>query len=283
MDARGETRWYASLGRARKAALDSPPGLMGVTIDVTDRKKVEDETARQRVELEHLSRVASLSEMSGALAHELNQPLAIIMSNAEAAQRLLEERIPDLEEVRAILGDIVGADERAGEVIRRLRGLLKRSAPNPQPIPLNDIVRAVLQFMRGDLIRRGIAVELSLAERVPDVRADPIPIEQVLINIVGNAADAMAGNASGDRTLKIATAAEAGMVHARIADAGSGLPVPPERVFAPFYTTKAEGLGLGLSISRSIVAAHGGRLWAEANEGRGATFHLCLPVAEATP
>lgn len=267
------------MGRASRVDGEAWLGLTGVTIDITDRKRVEEETARQRIELEHLSRAASLSEMSGALAHEINQPLAIIMSNAEAAQRLLRHPQPDLDEVRAILDDIVAADERAGQVIKRLRGLLKRGPANAQPLSLNELVRAVLQLLRGDLITRGVSVELALAERLPEVHADPIPIEQVLINIVGNACDAMAANDPGDRTLRIVTSVEANMVHARIVDVGSGLPAPPDRVFAPFYTTKPQGLGLGLAISRSIITAHGGDLWAQANDVRGATFHIRLPSA----
>ena len=274
----GQTRWYAALGRAPESG-GAPPGtLMGATIDITQRKKVEDETARQRAELEHLSRVATLSELSGALAHELNQPLAIIMSNAEAAQSLLDRPAPDLPEVRAILADIVRADERAGEVIRRLRSLLKRGEPNRQPVALNQVVQDVVAFMRADLVRRGVAVELALADGLPEVPADRVPLEQVLINIVGNACDAMAANAPGDRRVSIATNASAGAVSLRIRDAGAGLPQPPDRVFEPFYTTKAHGLGMGLPICRSIVAAHGGRLWAESNADRGATFHMNLPL-----
>jgi len=274
----GQTRWYASLGRVPEEGAQSRGTLMGATIDITERKKVEDETARQRAELEHLSRVATLSELSGALAHELNQPLAIIMSNAEAAQSLLDRPAPDLPEVRAILADIVDADERAGQVIRRLRSLLKRGEPNRQPLALNQVVRDVLQFMRADLVRRGVDVELALADGMPEVLADRVPLEQVLINIVGNACDAMAGSAAGDRTVCIATSADANAVYVRVRDFGTGLPQPPEQVFAPFYTTKADGLGMGLAICRSIVAAHGGRLWAEANADRGATFHMSLPL-----
>jgi two-component system, LuxR family, sensor kinase FixL len=278
----GEIRWYASHGGAHEGGTRASTSLMGATIDITDRKRAEDETAQQRIELEHLSRVATLSELSGALAHELNQPLAIIMSNAEAAQRLLERPVPDLAEIHAILGDIVVADERAGKVIRRLRVLLKRGAPNRELLSMNDVVQGVLQFMRADLIRRGIAVEVSLDGDHQEVFADRVPIEQVLINVISNACDAMAANEPGHRVLRIATSADAGSAHVRIVDAGSGLPAAPDRVFNPFYTTKPEGLGLGLAISRSIVTAHGGRLWAEANADRGATFHVCLPLnAEA--
>jgi two-component system, LuxR family, sensor kinase FixL len=274
----GETRWYG----ARGAAHDEPrgaPTLMGATIDITERKRAEEETARQRVELEHLSRVATLSELSGALAHELNQPLAIIMSNAEAAQLMLERPSPDLGEVRAILRDIVDADERAGQVIRRLRGMLKREAPQRQPLSLNEIVEAVLQFMRTDLVRRGVTLELQFEPGLRAVFADRVPIEQVLINVINNACDAMARNAAGDRTMKIATYVDAATACVRIEDVGSGLPARPEQVFDAFYTTKPEGLGMGLAISRSIVASHGGRLAAEPNRPRGAAFTICLPFA----
>jgi PAS domain S-box-containing protein len=274
----GETRWYGVRGAAHDEPRGSPT-LMGATIDITERKRAEEEAARQRVELEHLSRVATLSELSGALAHELNQPLAIIMSNAEAAQLMLERANPDLGEVRAILRDIVDADERAGQVIRRLRAMLKRSAPQRQPLSLNEIVEGVLQFVRTDLVRRGVTVDVQLEPGLKEVFADRVPIEQVLINVIGNACDAMSGNAEGDRALTIATLADAAEACVRIEDVGSGLPANPEQVFDAFYTTKPEGLGMGLAISRSIVAVHGGRLNARPNRPRGAVFTICLPLA----
>jgi two-component system sensor kinase FixL len=276
----GDIRWHAARGgwHHQRSAM---PGLMGATVDVTARKLAEDATERQRAEVEHLSRVATLSELSGALAHELNQPLAIIMSNAEAAQRILKNPGPDLEEVQAILADIVEADARAGEVIRRLRSMLKRGTPNRRRLALDGVVEDVLRFMRADLVRRAVVVEVTPAPNLPDIHADVVPLEQVLINIIGNACDAMSGCAAGDRIVSIRTSAAAGTVTISIADCGCGLPENPDRVFEPFYTTKAEGLGMGLAISRSIVTAHGGRLLAEPNAGRGATFHIVLPAMEA--
>jgi PAS domain S-box-containing protein len=274
----GQVRWYAAVGGAPDPGLDTAESLMGATIDITTRKGAEDETARQRIALEHLSRVATLSELSGALAHELNQPLAIIMSNAEAAQRLLTRPDVDLGEIRAIFDDIVEADERAGQVIRRLRSLLKRGAPNVQRVAIDNLLEGVIQFMRADLLRRGVEIELIQAAGLPSVEIDLIPVEQVLINVIGNAADAMASNAPGDRHMRIETAQEGASVCLRVVDCGVGLPEKPERVFEPFYTTKREGLGMGLAISRSIIDAHGGRLHCARNAERGSTFHICLPI-----
>jgi PAS domain S-box-containing protein len=274
----GGLRWYASRGSRQERGPRTLQGLMGVTIDVTERKQAEEETARQRMALEHMSRVAMLSELSGALAHELNQPLAIIMSNAEAAQLLLQQEEPDLAEIRAILQDIVAADERAGEVILRLRQLLKRGQARREVQSLNLVVEGVLRFMRADLVRRSVTVELDLAPELPAVALDRVPMEQVLINLVNNGCDAMAGNAPSERLLAIGTRCTDGRVELAISDRGTGLPAAPARVFEPFYTTKPDGLGMGLPISRSIVAAHGGVLEASNNEGRGATFVLRLPL-----
>jgi PAS domain S-box-containing protein len=279
----GEVRWFGARGGSHEDGRATSRSLMGATIEITERKRAEEQTARQRVELEHLARVATLSELSGALAHELNQPLAIIMSNAEAAQQLLQHPQPDLDEVRDILRDIVDADERAGEVIRRLRGMLKRGVPQRQPLSLAEIVSGVLQFMRADLVRRGVALDVQLPEDAKKVSADRVPIEQVLINIITNACDSMATNADGDRLLTIALCEDATMACVRIADVGCGLPAAVDRVFDAFYTTKSEGLGMGLAISRSIITAHGGRLTAEPNRPRGAVFTVCLPFAEGVP
>ncbi len=282
----GATRWVVARGQVERDAAGKPLRVRGVSVDVTERKKAEVELTQQRNEFAHLARVMTLSELSGSLAHELNQPLAIILTNAQAAQRLLAQQPPDLTEVRDILADIVSEDERAGEVIRRLRALLKPGQTQRLPLSVNEIIEDVLRIARSDLIGRGVTVHTALAESAPQVLGDRIQLQQVLLNLILNGSDAMAGNPPAHRHLTLETVHRDGWVRISVSDTGCGLPSEPERIFQPFYTTKKDGLGLGLPICRSIVSAHHGRLWAEPNVStrRGATFHVELPApAEGKP
>jgi signal transduction histidine kinase len=282
----GATRWVVARGQVERDAAGKPLRVRGVSVDVTERKKAEVELTQQRNEFAHLARVMTLSELSGSLAHELNQPLAIILTNAQAAQRLLAQQPPDLAEVRDILADIVSEDERAGEVIRRLRALLKPGQTQRLPLSMNEIIEDVLRIARSDLIGRGVTVHTALAESASQVLGDRIQLQQVLLNLILNGSDAMAGNPPAHRHLTLGTAHRDGWVRISVSDAGCGLPSEPERIFQPFYTTKKDGLGLGLPICRSIVSAHHGRLWAEPNVAtrRGTTFHVELPApAERKP
>lgn len=271
-------RWFSSKGRARRNGDSGGGRLMGVTTDITERKASEDEAHRVRGELAHLARVASLSELSSSLAHELNQPLAIILSNAQAAQRLLKQEPPDLSEVEEILADIVSEDRRAGEVIKRLRAMLKRGEPNRQELNLNDVIEEVLRLARSDLLNRSVLVSCELAPGLPRLMGDRIPLEQVILNLLMNACDAVAGNRVEERQVRIATRSDEGAVYCVVSDRGCGLPADRENVFKPFFTTKADGLGIGLSICRTIITAHGGRLWAEPQRDGGASFCLSLPL-----
>lgn len=293
-DREGVTHWVVARGQVERNAAGKPLRLRGVSVDVTDRKKAEDELAQHRNELSHLSRLTTLSELSSSLAHELNQPLAIILTNAQAAQRLLAQQPPDVAETRDILADIVSEDERAGEVIRRLRALLKPGQTQWLPLSVNEIAEEVLGIARSDLIGRGVTVRTALSESAPQVLGDRIQLQQVLLNLILNANDAMAGNPPGQRHLTIATTRREGLVRISVSDNGCGLPAEPDHIFQPFYTTKKDGLGLGLSICRSIATAHEGRLWAEANgvaagppapthAGPGTTLHLELPTANGKP
>ena len=303
----GAVRWIAARGKVEFNDHRQPVRMRGVSLDITRRKTAEIEAAQHRAELAHLTRVTTLSELSGSLAHELNQPLAIILSNAQAAQRLLAQSPPDVAEVNDILADIVGEDRRAGEVIQRLRALLKRGETASLPVALNEVVADVLRLIQGDLITRGVAVTHSLAEGLPEVKGDRVQLQQVLLNLILNAADAMVANAPRTRRLHISTVRHGNCVRVSVRDEGSGLSTDAEKVFQPFFTTKPQGLGLGLSICRAIINAHGGRLWPEANAfspapsstplspnqlgeggrfgggsrpnstGRGTTFHFELP------
>ncbi len=276
----GRVRWIASMGRADEGNSGRLFRTRGASMDVTERKRIEVELDEQRRELAHLSRVTMLSALSGSLAHELNQPLGIILSNAQAAEALLENDAPDLAELRNILADIVKADRRAGEVIKRLRAFLKRSEANRQAHDVNEIVEETGQLVRSDLIARGVNVECILTPDLPSVRCDRVQLQQVILNLLMNAGDAMTGNEPGARQAQVSTAHSDGRVRISVRDAGCGLPPDIESIFQPFVTTKGQGLGLGLAISRSIVESHGGQLWAEPRDS-GATFHVDLPVGGA--
>ncbi|HTQ49839.1 MAG TPA: PAS domain-containing protein, partial [Candidatus Acidoferrales bacterium] len=278
----GEYRWILDTGVPRSAPDGTFLGYIGSCIDISERKQTELEMVQQRNELAHLSRVTMLGELSGSLAHELNQPLTAILSNAQAAQRFLTQNSADLDNVQEILKDIVSEDKRAGEIIRRLRLLLKKGEVHQQPIDLNEVVQEVLKLVHSDLVNHGVAAHTELAPRLPMVNADRVQIQQVLLNLVMNACDAMAGLPAGERKLLVHTGSDDGEgVRISIADQGTGIvPADLERVFEPFFTTKAQGMGLGLSVCRSIITAHGGKLWAANNPGRGAILHVRLPVTE---
>lgn len=248
-----------------------------------------DELMATNQRLAHLNRVAAMTELATSIAHELNQPLAAILSNAQAARRLLQKSPPDVAEAIAALGDIVDDDRRAGTIIQRMRAMLKKGAPGAGAQDLNALAGEVARLVGNDALLRGAVLRLELAPLLPRVRGDGIQLQQVLLNLVVNALDAVADRPAGGRLVVVRTSCEGkDRVVLSTEDSGKGIaPEDRERVFEAFYTTKAEGLGVGLAISRTIVEAHGGRLWAESNPGAGATFRCALPVWEegggATP
>jgi signal transduction histidine kinase len=246
-----------------------------------DRSRVEREAHEQRLQLTHLSRVAMLGELSGGIAHELNQPLTAILSNAQAAQHFIANKTGSPEMLSEILQDIVLADIRAGEVIRRLHSLFKRGETQFRPLDMNGLVSEVLDIVRGDLMTRSIEVKRHLGASIPPVNGDHVELQQVLLNLVVNASEAMsAGTRPDRRVLTVCTETEAGVVKVSVIDSGPGFTAEQhERMFEAFYTTKAQGLGLGLSISRAIMRVHDGHLWGDANPGAGASFHITLPAA----
>ena len=256
--------------------LQGAPHAVGLGIDISEKRAYEREAASQRQKMEQLTRVASVSELSSSLAHEINQPLAIILSNAQAAQRLLAREVPDLRELKEILDDIVTADIRAADVIKRLRSILQQGVPVLEPVSASGLIDQALKICLPDLKAAGIQVVRRLPKRLPLLPADRIPIEQVLLNLFKNACEAM--QESRERVLTISCVTEGPALRFSVKDTGCGLPDDAESVFEAFQTTKPRGLGLGLTICQSIVRAHGGRLWADRNRARGATFHFTLPL-----
>lgn len=273
----GEFRWTFSRGKLLTDARGVPQRMIGVSRDITDRKSQESQFRTQREQLERLNRVSILGELSGALAHELNQPLAAILSNAQAALLALQGPAADLREITEILADIVSDDKRASDVIRRLRELLMRRSVHRQLVDPNECIREVLKLQHGHLIERNVLTEVRLAERIPGVMADRVQLQQVLLNLIVNACDAMAERQPGERLLQIASASsESGAVRIEICDNGHGI-ADAEAIFAPFFSTKNGGIGLGLAICRTIIASHRGRLWASNNATGGATLHIWMP------
>ena len=250
--------------------------------DITARKQKEAETLRMREELAHAGRVMTMGMLSASLTHELSQPLAAILGNAQAARRLCARQAgEDTAEVGVILADVVDASRRAGNILRRLRTWFSNGRHDTQPLCLNDVATDVIDILRGDLVRRGVSVNRRLAPGLPSIRGDRVQLQQVVLNLILNACDAMRDNAPGDRHVLVTTARCGTGVRLSVEDVGTG--IAPDRlgsVFEPFVTTKTSGLGLGLALCRSIVQSHEGQLTAENNQVRGVTFHCILPLAD---
>jgi C4-dicarboxylate-specific signal transduction histidine kinase len=220
-----------------------------------------------------------LGTLSGAIAHEVNQPLTAILSNAQAALQFLADDSVNLNEVRDILRDIVEDDRRASEVIHRLRELFRKGETQYQSLDLNKLVQDTLRLAHTNLQSNRVTVESNLSLDLPAIDGDRVQLQQVLLNLVMNACSAMADRAPAERILIVRTATHGGGVRVSVDDQGCGIPpADVERIFDPFFSTQAQGLGLGLTICRAIIVAHGGKLWAQNNLGSGASFHFTLPA-----
>jgi PAS domain S-box-containing protein len=255
--------------------------FVGVKEDITERKHAEAELLQQRTELAHVARVSTIGELAASVAHELNQPLGAILANAEAAELFLEQDPPAVGDLRAILADIVKDDERAGEVIRRLRALLRKRELERQPLEINSLVVDVFALVRGDAALRGVSLTADLGPGLPQVAGDRVHLQQVLLNLILNSMDALAGQPRERRRILVRTRSGAdGRLEMAVIDSGHGIePAKLLRVFEAFYTTKPNGMGMGLSIARRIIEAHHGRIWAENNASGGATFCISLPAS----
>ena len=255
-------------------------GFYILAIDVTERNFAQQESKRLHDELFHAGRVSTMGEFSGALAHEINQPLSAIMSNAEAAKRYLDSTAPDLEEVKEILEDIVKEDARAGEIINRLRALLKKAQTDFELLDLNLILLEVIGLLHSDAVIRDVKIATEFDPGVCLVRGDRIQLQQVALNLILNAFEAMNDSPRRERRVLIRTWRRDSEILAAVIDSGRGIPEgETEKIFKPFYTSKPQGLGMGLSISRSIITRHQGRIWLENNPDGGATFYFTLPAS----
>jgi two-component system sensor kinase FixL len=278
----GSERWLSSHGRVETNAEGRPIRMRGASRDITTRKRREQEMLLLRQEVAHVGRVSMLGQLSSSLAHEINQPLGAILRNAEAAELFLNHPSPDLDEIRAILGDIRKDDQRAGAVIDRMRGLLKRHGIEARPLDISDLLSEVSALVRVDAQARQVTMTLDVPRDLPAVRGDRVHLQQVLLNLLINGMDALADIRPGDRRLQVSARLNGGgTLEVGVTDSGPGVPADQlAQVFEAFYTTKASGMGMGLPISRTIIEAHGGKLWAENAAAGGAVFRFTLPVVQ---
>ena len=245
-----------------------------------DRRKADQAVLKLQGELAHVVRVTTMGELTASIAHEVNQPLTAVITNANACLRWLANDQPNVAEARASVTRIVRDGQRAADVIRRVRALVKKSPPQPTPQDVNDLLGEVLSLLHDALISKRVEAHVQLADDMPAVLGDRVQLQQVILNLVMNGVEAMSAVSDRPRTLVVASRVlETGDVSLTVRDCGIGLdPASAEKVFEPFFTTKVDGMGMGLSVCRSIVQSHGGHLWASMNEGAGATFHVALPA-----
>jgi C4-dicarboxylate-specific signal transduction histidine kinase len=255
--------------------------VLSAIIDISARRFSELEIARLREHLSHVGRVSTMGQLASALAHEISQPLGAILRNAEAAELILQTASPDREELRAILTDICKDDHRAGDVIDRLRGLLKRHDIEMRPLSISELLDEVAALTRPDAAARQVHLEIETAPGLPMVKGDRVHLQQVLLNLLLNAMDAVNDLAAERRVVTVRARLESAQtVEVAVSDRGPGIAADKlANIFEPFFTTKSQGMGMGLPISRTIIEAHRGRIWAENNAGGGATFRFMLPTA----
>lgn len=258
-------------------------GYRGVARHITERKRAEEALRHMQMELAHANRVATMGQLSASITHEVNQPITAALTNAQAALRWMSAESPDFGEVKEALAGIIKEGQRAGEVIGRIRALLKKGPARKDAIAINDAILDVIALTRTEAANNNVSVRTQLAEGLPRVQGDRVQLQQILLNMIINAIEAMRDVGEEERELLISTRNEPDGVSVEVRDSGPGLtPAVLDRMFEAFYTTKPDGLGRGLSICQSIIEAHNGRLWASANLPRGASFQFALPAIANT-
>jgi PAS domain S-box-containing protein len=278
----GEFRWHHARGEPLRDEEGRIIRWYGLAVDISEAKKAEDRLQQLQSDFAHLNRVSVMGELAASLSHEITQPIASARNNARAAQNFLHGQTPDLREVEEALGCVVADADRAGNIVDRIRDHIKKAPPRKALCDLNAAINEVLVLARSAIVQNGVSIQTRLAEGLSPIHGDRVQLQQVVLNLVLNAAEAMSAVDEGTRDLLISTeqSPTSGVLVA-LRDSGPGIdPKHIERVFEAFYTTKSSGVGMGLSICRSIINAHGGRLWADANEPRGAVFQFTLPSAE---
>jgi len=275
----GSIRLMHVLAKAFINPAGVPERMTGVSIDITERKNIELELLQKHNELNHVNRVSTMGQLASTLAHEINQPLGAILRNTEAAELIMQEPSPDLDEIRAILEDIRKEDQRAGEVIDRIRNMMKPQKTERCCLDLNVLIGESLAMVKSDADKRNVRLTLDFDTPLPPVHGDRVQLQQVLINLLINALDALSGNQRSSSHVTVCARNAGDSVEVDISDNGSGITEDKlPHVFEPFFSSKANGLGMGLAISKSIIEAHGGRMWAANNQAGGVTFTVSLPL-----
>jgi C4-dicarboxylate-specific signal transduction histidine kinase len=276
----GSRFWANAVITAMRDSEDQLIGYSKITHDLTERKRAAEALETTRAEMAHMARVMTMGEIAASIAHEVNQPLTAVVANANACSRLLAGNSPDLDDVREAVADIAEAGTRAGAIISRIRALVKKEMPEKTKLDINDVVQEVLPLTSGELAKHRVSVQTELFPSLPQVLGDRVQLQQVILNLMMNAIEAMTSIMDRPRVLLLRTQVqESDRLSVAVQDSGAGLePGNTARIFDTFFTTKSNGMGMGLSISRSIIETHGGRLWAEPNDGPGATFQFILPA-----
>jgi signal transduction histidine kinase len=274
----GSLRWFLARGSAVRQD-GRPVRVIGTDTDITARKKSEQALQEAQADLSRVSRLTALGEFAASIAHEVRQPLTAILMNAKTCLQWIGDATPDLHEIRAALLDVVDAGRHADEVIRRNRELFKHHTVQKAPLDINDVIGDVTVLARTRLHGSDVILSTSLAGDLPPVNGDRVELQQVLLNLIANSIDALDTVDPGSRSIEVSSSLTDGVVKVSVRDTGVGLDgVDVQRMFTLSYTTKQSGTGVGLAVSRSIVEAHGGRLWAEQNPDGGATFSFTVPA-----